>query len=222
MAAGWVSYGCAEDQVQAYWATLEARNEKNTREHEERQRQRVANRNVGILDASSRDDTETVRAYINSGADVNVMPLDGSGTPLHDAVNNENLEMARILIEAGADVNLPTANQFQTTPLLSAAGYGNVEMIRLLVEAGALIDYSSDATGSVLETAAFWHHTDAVAELIRLGADVSGEAGNDALADAIHYDDLEMERMLIDAGATGEGWSVWLAKEGRKLRSGNQ
>ena len=207
----------SNDQLQAYWATLEERDQRNSREFQERQNQRLANLEVGILDASRRDDLETVRAYVNSGANVNVMPVDGSRTPLHDAVSQGNLEMARILIDAGADVNLTTAADI--SPLMAATGEGNVAMIRLLVGAGANIDYSPNGKYGALEGAAFWHHTDAVAELIRLGADVTEDAGAGALSYAINYDDLELERMLIEAGADQNHMSVWLANEMRRERT---
>ena len=207
----------SNDQLQTYWATLDERDDRNSREFQERQNQRFANLEVGILDASRRDDLETVRAYVNSGTDVNVMPVDGSRTPLHDAVSQDNLEMARILIDAGADVNLTTAAD--VSPLMAAAGEGNVAMVQLLVGAGANIDYSPNGKYGALEGAAFWHHTDIVTELIRLGADVTGDAGAGALSYAIKYDDSELERMLIESGANQDHMSVWLANEMRRERN---
>lgn len=170
------------------------------------QEEQIANEYTDIIWASSMNDLPTVRAYIASGADPNAMPLDGSTTPLHNAARNDNLEMIQELIQAGADVNLTTtdSNNLNLATLHEAAYAGNVEIIRTLVAAGAEMNQhppnSSHATP--LRLAALAGHKDAVAELLALGADATGDAGKYALIDARNVtQDFEIEQMLINAGA---------------------
>ena len=143
----------SDEQMDLFW------NENDRRINESEQRkaawaaENLANGLVGILDAANRDDTVTVAAYINSGADVNAMTLDGRNTPLLDAAFNGNIEMTRILLEARANPNMTSADGFDTTPLERAARGGHTEIIRALVDAGADINFA--ATGlTPLETAA--------------------------------------------------------------------
>lgn len=181
------------------------------------QSQEISNGEVGILDASGRNDLPLVRSYVDAGVNLDMLPLDGSETPLLNAVGHENVEMAWLLLFNGVDPNLATTDEFLVTPLDAAASKGNVYMIRLLVEAGADLEQPSDGW-LPLETAAFRGRTDAVAELLILGADASGEAGSEALSWAIKYDDSIMEQILIDAGAQ-ETWateSARLAQEARR------
>ncbi len=165
----------------------------------------IANQNTDILHASKIDDLPTVLAYIASGADPNSMPLDGSTTPLHNASRNGNLEMVQALINAGANVNSMTSdpNRYSYSPLHEAALSGNVEVIRALVAAGADINYYPPESlhRTALRQAAFMGQTDAVAELLSLGADATGDIGRYALRDARNAENLALEQMLIDAGA---------------------
>lgn len=156
-----------------------------------------------ILMYSSLNDLNTVRAYIASGIDVNTRPIDGGTSPLHNAIRRNNAEMAQALIEAGADVNWPT-NTYNVSPLIEAARIGNTLIINELVVAGADMEfYPPEFVGfTALTEAAGNGHTDAVATLLTLGADATGEAGSNALAYAIRNGYQEMEWFLINAGAS--------------------
>lgn len=189
------------DQVEIYLRTAETTADASMQALAEFQSNQLANGIVGILDAASRNDLASTQAYIDSGANVDMMSLDGSNTPLLYAVMNGNLEMTRTLIQAGADVDLSTSDGFQSTALVTAADFGNAEMIRLLAEAGADLDAGPENTMNALQSAAFGGYTDAVAALLKAGADATGGAGSRALEYAIMYDDAEMERLLIQSGA---------------------
>lgn len=172
----------------------------------------------GIVSAAYANDLSAVRTHIDSGADVNRKT---SGqlqrTPLYDAVRHGNTEMARMLIDAGADVNLTVENE--RSPLQTAAGMGDVAMIRLLIAAGADLEHTKSSTlggGTALWRAATNGHTEAVEELLVQGADASGLAGVRALESAIELGDMEMEQMLIDAGADDSELSVVLARATRE------
>ena len=189
----------SEEQVQAYLRADLQNTEAFFEGLAEWELQQQANDEVGILDAASRGDSASVQAYIDSGVNVDMMSLDGSNTALIHAVMNNNLEIARQLVDAGADVNLASANEYPTTPLLLAAGMGDASMVRLLAEVGADVNFTPEGGMSPLRSAAFRGYTDAVAELVRAGADATGTDGARALADAIEYDDVEMQRILIEA-----------------------
>ena len=81
-----------------------------------------------------RGDIESVRAFIEAGADVNARDAEGM-TPLMYAAKSGNIESVRILIESGADVTAQDSER--RTPLSLAAKRENAEIVRLLTEAGA-------------------------------------------------------------------------------------
>jgi len=206
-----------DDQVARFWATTESQAENAQLAREQLDAHRLANGEVGILDASNRGDTASVQAYIDSGADVNAATLDGRQTPLLNAVFERNPEMVRMLIEAGADPDLSTTGDIRTTPLGRAASMGDVEVIRSLVAGGADIDLGPNGPGfSPLATASLAGHTAAVAALLELGADATGVAGTRALNDSIRYGNREMEQMLIEAGASGN-LSTFMAREFKEI-----
>ena len=195
-----------KDQVDAYLRAAERNATAFMDGLAEFQASQLANGEVGILDAANRNDAASVQAFINSGANPDMISLDGDNTPLVQAIMHGNLEMAQSLIDAGADVNL---SAMDATPLQLAAGKGNASMVRLLIGGGAEPDVDA------LWSASFGGYTDVVAELVISGVDVSGYDGTRALEHAVENDDLEMERILIDAGAQEDG-SVEFARQARE------
>lgn len=200
----------SQDQVDAYLRAAERNAVAFMDGLAEFQALQLANGEVGILDAANRNDAASVQAFIDSGINPDMTSLDGRNTPLAQAIMHNNLDMAQSLIDAGADVNLPAID---TTPLQLAAGMGNTPMVRLLIGGGAELD--ADA----LWSASFGGYTDVVAELVTAGIDVSGYDGTRALEHAVENDDLEMERILIDAGAQ-EDASVEFARQERERERG--
>ena len=77
---------------------------------------------------------EMVRYFLEKGAPVNKLNVDGI-TPLLAAVNNNDLEMVMLMIERGADPHL--FGKDQNSPLYEAIKLKNVEMTRFLLENGA-------------------------------------------------------------------------------------
>ncbi len=178
----------------------------------------IVNQYTDILYYSRINDFPTVQAYIASGADVNAMPVDGSATPLHNASRHGNLDMVEALISAGANVNAVTTGVYKKSALHDAAFSGDVEVIRALVEAGAEIDYADpdSVSHTALRSAVMGGNAAAVSELLDLGADATGEAGKYALLNAIAMDWLDIEAMLIDAGADGNDMFVVSARKAKQ------
>lgn len=186
----------SDDQVDAYLAEAEAQREAVFEELVQYELGRLNNGEVGILDATANNDTLTVQAYVNSGINVDMMSLDGTRTPLLNAVMNENFEMAQMLLAAGASPNLATTDEFEATPLGDAAAAGRVEIARLLIEYGA--DPDGLSTGWLpLDLAAHHGHTDMVAYLLDYGVAPT----SDALYWALFNENHDMEQILTNAGA---------------------
>lgn len=158
---------------------------------------------TGILAFSNVGDWDTVQAYIDAGADVNMRPAGGESSPLHNAISHGSIEMVRALVDAGADVNWRDGDSI-TSPLKWAASRGNVEIIQELVAAGADLEYHTPGIdqATALTSAVLSGREDAVRELLRLGADATGGAGTMALDAATRSGNQEIQQALIDAGAS--------------------
>ncbi len=134
---------------------------------------------VPLFDAIYWSDPEIVRLLVEAGADVNAAEGSGGNTPLHEAVAQGNGEIVKILVAAGADVN---AEGFMGhTPLTLAAEEGATEIMRILLRPG--LDAGTSADGEDKEAAS------------------TPSIGSGALFTAIENDDVEMVRLLVEAGA---------------------
>lgn len=78
---------------------------------------------------------DKVRAFIQSGIDVNARDVFGNNTGLHWAASLGLAEMARLLIDNGADLDI--RNEDGDTPLHWAAGEGQKELVVILIAHGA-------------------------------------------------------------------------------------
>ncbi len=90
--------------------------------------------NADLRDAARVGHTETVRALLAAGADVNAKTPTG-GTALMITARFGHPEIAQALIAAGADVN--ATDEDGKTALARATGGGHTEIVRVLLAAGA-------------------------------------------------------------------------------------
>ncbi len=134
---------------------------------------------VALYEAIYWSDPEIVRLLIETGADVNAAEGFGGNTPLHEAVEQGNGEIVKILVAAGADVN--AEGSMSRTPLSLAAEKGATEIMRILLRPG--LDAGTSADGEDKEAAS------------------TPSIGSGALFTAIENDDVEMVRLLVEAGA---------------------
>ena len=157
--------------------------------------------NHRLLTASNSANIDSVQALVSSGADVNFVTTDGDRTPLSNAIRQSRPEIAELLIDAGANVNW--ADSAGYTHLMDAARDGNLDMVRLLISHNADLEItvSPDFPDTVLWIATSSNEPEIVSELLRAGADASGEAGESALRLARLKGNIEIVRMLEDAGA---------------------
>ena len=130
-----------------------------------------------LFTAIEKDDVEMVRLLVETGADVNAAEGFGGNTPLHEAVEKGDVEIVKILVAAGADVN---AEGFMSrTPLSLAAEKGATEIMQIL-----LGPYADTPGGGEDKEAAS-----------------TPSIGSEALYTAIEKGNVEMVRLLVEAGA---------------------
>lgn len=91
--------------------------------------------NTDLMRAALNGRSETVKAFLLSGADVNAQNHEGH-TALMFAIVNLHTSTVQTLLDCGADVNIQAAN-CGCTPLLLAAGSGDVGITRALLNSGA-------------------------------------------------------------------------------------
>ncbi len=95
-----------------------------------------------LLTAVDQGYTDTVRDYMQAGADPNEtfippgFPFAG-GSVLHQAALKDNQEIVQLLLDHGADIDIEARDEFNGSPLEWAAFFGLRDMVVFLVESGA-------------------------------------------------------------------------------------
>eukprot|EP00826_Nyctotherus_ovalis_P035538 TRINITY_DN3059_c0_g3_i1.p1 TRINITY_DN3059_c0_g3~~TRINITY_DN3059_c0_g3_i1.p1 ORF type:complete len:647 (+),score=188.11 TRINITY_DN3059_c0_g3_i1:169-2109(+) len=103
------------------------------------------------IKSSKASNSETLKAVLDCGADVNL--IDNNGwTALHHAAEKGDLNAAKILIEYKANVN--AFSNARKTPLHLAAFANKTEMVKLLIANGADIEFASEDKCTPLHYAA--------------------------------------------------------------------
>jgi ankyrin repeat protein len=156
---------------------------------------------------------ETARLLLNLGADPN-----GFGrhkycrSALEAAVINEDLEMIDLLLEFGGDLNKCPAVHGGRTPLQRAAEEGKKHIVEHLLRLGAsmLSDVAPTGGISVLQGFVENRYHKYISKALKAGASPNqcSDEGRAPLSAAVVNNDLKALRLLLDAGADVQEYSL--------------
>ena len=155
---------------------------------------------AALADAVEQRDKTSVRALLQTGADVNAAQVDGT-TALHWAVYHDDAETVALLLRAGANVN--AVNRYGVPPLAQACKNGNAATVQLLLDGGADANATMKGGETVLMLAARSGNAEAVQALLARGANpkTRERLGQTALMWAAAGGHTPVVRALIKAGA---------------------
>ena len=152
--------------------------------------------------AASVGKLESVRSFVDAGANVNGKDESGM-TPLLHAVAGGHTELAEFLLDSGADVN--TGEKQGVVPLFRALWNKDLDMLELLLKKGADVNAKHARSGfTVLHWAAMMDSKESVELILDARADVNGKCntGETPLdVAAIWGVSTEMAELLVAKGA---------------------
>lgn len=154
-----------------------------------------------LVHAAARQDTQSVRALLEAGVDVDTRQPDGA-TALQWAAHWNDLQTADLLLQAGADIN--AANDLGVTPLALACENASVAMVERLVRAGANPNLAQVSGLTPLMIAARTGNAKVVETLLASGASVGAsvhKTGHSALMWAVGEGHHDSVRLLVAHGA---------------------
>ncbi|HKQ37252.1 MAG TPA: ankyrin repeat domain-containing protein [Verrucomicrobiae bacterium] len=160
-----------------------------------------ADATIPLHDAVYADDFRTVKALVETGADVNA--TNGYGVAaLSLACQNGDTEIVELLLEHGANPN--TALRGGETALMTAARTGKPGPVEALLKRGAEVNAKERHGQTALMWAAADGHTKVVELLLKAGADTYAmlpDSGFTAFFFAARDGRSEVVRTLLKAGA---------------------
>jgi ankyrin repeat protein len=152
-----------------------------------------------LLSACESGQHETVKLFVEAGADVNEGYDPNDMWPLITAIENNNFEIVKYLIESGADVNAGSDATF--TPLAAAIYDGQFEMLQYLVESGADVNLQTSKDGDKPIHCAFRSLSYNIQRyLLDQGADINAvdPNGDPVLTENLAEGDLDSARLLLE------------------------
>jgi len=161
----------------------------------------AANPDLRLVTAVARQDTQTARALLDEGVDVNASRADGVTAVLWAAHWND-LDTTGRLLRAGANVN--AADDHGVTPLARASENASTAMVEMLLEAGADANATQTSGLTPLMIASRTGSVAVVEALLSHGADVRAatvETESTALMWAAGETHPDIALVLLDAGA---------------------
>lgn len=155
--------------------------------------------------AVGKDNPAMVGWLLGYGLDVNVRDS-YQGSVLSEATTWGAAACVKLLIDAGADVH--AEDHVHSQPISNAS---TPEVARLLVDAGADINFISGEGYSRLKYAAEGGSVEMIRTLLDMGAETDAEAKRHTttpLYVAVQQDDMEIVRLLLEAGANPNAQNV--------------
>lgn len=127
--------------------------------------------------------------------------IQGTSTPLVDAVNGKKVSAVAAILKNGADVNLRFGNG--STALMSAAQTGQKEVVKILLDKGAEVNAKNGSNSTALMYAVAAGNLDVAKMLLQAGANPNVRVDNTSLLSmALKNSHSEMARLLIAKGAS--------------------
>jgi ankyrin repeat protein len=182
-----------------------------------------------------------LRVLLEAGADATLTVLENGETPLMFAARSGNTEAVTVLLDAGSAIDAKDDYR-GATPLLWAAEQDHADVVQLLLERGANVNARSKTVISegrrgpgapeggltALMLASRENGIDTVKALLAHRALVNQQSagGHTALLTAIQNANIEISRLLLDAGAdpslaNDAGWNpLYMAVKTRSLEKG--
>ena len=156
--------------------------------------------NTPLMDAAARGYTDTVRALLEKGGEVEA--TDNAGrTALMEAAFGGYTDTVGLLLEKGANANARDNEGW--SPLFWAAFSRRTETVRFLLEKGADVSTKNKYEDTPLIHAAYGGDIDTVAALLEHHADVNAkdDMGKTALIEASRQGHADAVRLLLENGA---------------------
>lgn len=153
-------------------------------------------RQPSLLYAVRENHVSTVNLLLKSGADPNLVMVDGDFVLREAATSSIDLRICRALLKFGADPCL--ANKMGSTALHIAAFRGRADVARLLIRAGANVNHRDRHGHGPLTCAISRNHKDVTTLLLENGADPRLQP--EALGVAAWEGHLRFVKVLIEYG----------------------
>lgn len=156
--------------------------------------------NTALMDAAARGYTDTVRALLDKGGEVDA--TDNAGrTALMEAAFGGYTDTVRLLVEKSANVNAHDNEGW--SPLFWAAFSRRTDCVRFLLDKGADVNTKNKYEDTALIHAAYGGDIDTVAVLIEHHADLNlkDDMGRTALIEAARQGHTDVVRVLLENGA---------------------
>ena len=163
-----------------------------------------AESDLRLVEASARQEWQTVRVLLSESADVNVQRADGA-TALLWAAHWDDFDTVARLLKAGADAN--AADDHGVTPLMRASENASDEVVEALLDAGADANATQTSGLTALMIAARTGSRDLVRLLLSYDADINAathETGVTALMWAVQAPHPDIVHVLLETGAEVE------------------
>jgi hypothetical protein len=145
---------------------------------------------------------ETVKRFIEAGADVNHYNKETQCSALSAAISNDRTEIIQMLVDNGIDVNKSLDMQgYEIPPTLYAASINNLKSFDKLLSLGGNVD--AELTSVYFASAIGHENVEMIARFIELGMDVNVElnGGETVLNKALELGHVEITKKLLEAGA---------------------
>ena len=153
-------------------------------------------RQSSLLYAVRKNHVSAVKLLLKSGADPNLVTVDGDFVLREAATGSIDLKIFRSLLKSGADACM--ANRMGGTALHIAAFHGRADVAQLLIRAGANVNHRDRHGQGPLTCALSRNHKNVVTLLLKKGADPRLQP--EALGLAAWEGHLHFVKMLIECG----------------------